>query len=67
MQEQNPCRKLALHKPEGTRQVGRSAVGWLDSFGEDLQTMGVRDWRPKSQDRDQWRAIVKEAKVKHGL
>jgi hypothetical protein len=26
MQEQNPCRKLALYKPEVTRRVGRSAV-----------------------------------------
>jgi hypothetical protein len=25
----------------------------------DLKTMGVRNWRRKSQDRDQWRAIVK--------
>jgi hypothetical protein len=24
MQEQNPCRKLTVHKPQGTQQVGRS-------------------------------------------
>jgi hypothetical protein len=28
VQEQNPCRKLILHKPEGTRRVGRPAIGW---------------------------------------
>jgi hypothetical protein len=28
MQEQNPCSKLTLHKAEGTRRVGRPAVGW---------------------------------------
>jgi hypothetical protein len=45
MQEQNPCRKLTPHIPEGTRRVGTSAVRWLDSVEEDLKTMGVRNWR----------------------
>jgi hypothetical protein len=35
MQEQSPCRKLTLHKPEGTRRVGRPAIGWLDSVEDD--------------------------------
>jgi hypothetical protein len=63
MQEHNPCRKLTLHKPEGTRRVGRPAVRWLDSIEEDIKIMGVRNWRRKTQDRDRWRAIVEETKV----
>jgi hypothetical protein len=51
----------------GTRGVGRPAIRWLDSADGDLKTTGFRNWRRKSQDRDQWRAIVKEAKVHHGL
>jgi hypothetical protein len=66
MQEQNPCRKLTLHKPEGTPWVGRTAVTWLDSVEEDLKITGVRNWRRKSQNRNQWRAIVEEAKVLRG-
>jgi hypothetical protein len=31
MQEQNSCRTLTVHKPEGTQRVGRPAVRWLDS------------------------------------
>jgi hypothetical protein len=31
IQEQNPCRKLNLNKPEGTRRVGRPAVRRLGS------------------------------------
>jgi hypothetical protein len=53
MQEQNSCRKLTLHKSEGTRQAGRPAIRWLDSAEEDLKTMRVRNWRRKRQDRDQ--------------
>jgi hypothetical protein len=66
MQEQNPCRKLTLHKSEGTQRVGRPAIRWLDSI-EDLKVMGVRNWRRKTHDRDQWRAVVEEARVHCGL
>jgi hypothetical protein len=48
IQEQNPCRKLNLYKPEGTRRVGRPAVRWLDSVEEDFKTVGPRNWRLKS-------------------
>jgi hypothetical protein len=41
MQEQSPCRKLTLHKPEGIQGVGRPAVRWLDSMEEDLKIMDV--------------------------
>jgi hypothetical protein len=52
--------------PEGIQRVGRPAIRWLD-LAEDLKKMVVRNWRRKSRDRDQWRAIVKEAEVHHGL
>jgi hypothetical protein len=45
MQEQDPCSKLALHKPEGTGRVGRPAIRWLHSIEEDLKITGVRNWR----------------------
>jgi hypothetical protein len=67
MQEQNPGMKLTLHKPEGTGRVSRLAVRWLDSVEENLKTIGVRNWRRKSQDRDQESATVKEVEVFHGV
>jgi hypothetical protein len=67
MQEQKPCRKLTLHKPEGTRQVGTSTLRWLYSVEGGLQTIRGTNQRWKSQDRNQCRSIVKEAKVQHGL
>jgi hypothetical protein len=39
MQEQESCRKLAFHKPKGTRQVGTHAIRWLCSVEEDLKIM----------------------------
>jgi len=38
MQEQDSCRILTFHKPEGTGQVGRP-VRWLDAV-EDLEILG---------------------------
>ena len=31
MQELDPCRKLTLNKPEGTRRVGKPRLRWLES------------------------------------
>jgi hypothetical protein len=58
---------LTLHKPEGTRRVGTPDIRWLNSAEEDLKAMGVRNWGQMSQDPDQCRPVVKEAKVYHGL
>jgi hypothetical protein len=66
-QERNPCRKLTLRTQDGTRRVGRPAIRWLDSIEGDLKLMRVRNWRRKTQDRDQRRAIVEEAKIHCGL
>jgi hypothetical protein len=44
LHEQNPCRKLTLHKPEGT-QVDTPAIRWLASVEEHFKTMGIRNWR----------------------
>ena len=67
MQELDRCRKYTLLKPEGTRRVGKPELRWLESVEEDLKTMGVRNWRRKSRDRDEWRTILEEAKVHREL
>lgn len=35
---------------------------WLNSV-EDLKVMGIRNWKRKSEDRDQRKVIVEQAKV----
>jgi hypothetical protein len=66
MQELDPCRQLTLHKPEGTRHVGKPRTMWLESDETDLRKMGVKDWTPKTEDRGEWRRILEGAKVHHG-
>ena len=56
MQELDPCRKLAILKPEGN-------LKWLESAEEDQKKVDVRNRKRKQQDREQWVAILGEAKV----
>jgi hypothetical protein len=67
MREQDIGIKMIFHKPEGSRRVDRPGARGLDSEVEGPRTMGVRIWRRKSQGRDQWCAIVEEAKIHDGL
>lgn len=45
--------------------MNRLAIRWVGSVEEDMKTMDIRNWRRKSQDRDQWSSIIKEAKIHH--
>jgi hypothetical protein len=43
MQELDPCRKLTVLKPEGTRRVGIPKVRWIELVQEDLKKIGTGD------------------------
>jgi hypothetical protein len=67
MQELDSCRKLTLCKPKGIQHVGKPKLSWLESVEKDLKNMGMRAWRRKSQDREEWMMILEEAKVHREL
>jgi hypothetical protein len=58
MQELDPCRKLA----EDTRRVGKPRLGRIESVEQYLKNTGMRNWKQQSQDREEWRTILEEAK-----
>jgi hypothetical protein len=37
---------------------------WLESIKCDIKSLGIRNWRLKVRNRHQWRAVVRDAKVK---
>jgi len=39
----------------------------MDDVREDLRKMGVTNWRIREHRRDDWKMVVKEVKVLHGL
>ena len=40
---------------------------WFEPFEEDVDNMGMSSWSCKSQDLEQWKAILEEAMVHQGL
>jgi hypothetical protein len=51
---ENAC-KILVRNPEGKRLLGRPRYKWEDKTGR-----GAMDWNHLSQDRDQWRGLVKK-------
>jgi hypothetical protein len=43
----------------GTRKKGRPPVRWMDNVQQDLQTLGVRNWKERASDRIRRRGIDK--------
>jgi hypothetical protein len=67
MQDNLPCKKITLDKPEGRRRVGRQNLWWMDGVMRDAEGLGVRNWKSKAKDRDGWRRLLESAKTLHGL
>jgi hypothetical protein len=67
MQDNLPCKKITLDKPEGRRRAGRPNLRWMDGVMRDAERLGVRNWWIKARDRDGWRRLLESAKTLHGL
>jgi len=67
MQDNLPCKKIILDKPEGRRRAGRPNLRWIDVVTKDAEKLGVRNWRARARDRDVWRRLLESAKTLHGL
>jgi len=51
-----------------TRPVGRPRNRWADVVHRDaLQLLGIRGWRRRAENRDEWRCLMSEAKARKGL
>jgi len=50
-----------------TGKTGRPNLRWMDGVMRDAERLGVRNWRIKAKDRDDWRRLLESAKTLHGL
>jgi hypothetical protein len=39
----------------------------IDDVEQDPMTMGMREWRTRARNRQEWRKLTREAKVHSGL
>ncbi|PSN58501.1 hypothetical protein C0J52_00774 [Blattella germanica] len=57
-------KKIFERKFEGRRDGGRPRLRWTDCVERDLCSLGVRNWRRKAENRNEWAIIIKEALAK---
>jgi len=68
-EERIPKKKKGFErKLLNTRPVGRPRNRWADVVQRDaLQLLGIRGWRRRGENRDEWRRLIREAKARKGL
>ena len=64
MNETRSVKKIFEEKLEGRSGRERLRLRWIDDVEDDLRKLGVRRWRTKSLDREEWASIIREAKAK---
>jgi hypothetical protein len=64
MNEARIVKKIFEEKLEGRRGRGRPRLRWINDVEEDLRMFGVKRWRSKALEREEWGFVIKEAKVK---
>ena len=48
----------------GRRGRGRPRLRWINDVEDDLRKLGVKRWRMKALEGEEWASIIKEAKAK---
>jgi len=54
-------------KPTGRRKRRRPRKRWIEDIDDDLQIMGIREWRKLCKERAEWKKITEKAKTHSGL
>jgi hypothetical protein len=68
MEEERIPKKVLNGNFYTTRPVGRPRTRWADVVQRDaLQLLGIRGWRRRAVNRDEWRRLMGEAKARKGL
>jgi len=68
MEEERIPKKILNVNFYTTSPVGRPRNRWADVVHRDLlQLLGIRGWRRRAENREEWRRLMREAKGRKGL
>ena len=68
MEEERIPKKGSKWKLQYHKSVGRPRTRWADVVQRDaLELLGIRGWRRRAANRDEWRRLKREAKARKGL
>jgi len=68
MEEERIPKKVLNRNFYATRPVGRPRTRWVDVVQRDaLQLLGIRGWRRRAENRDDWRRLMRETKAEKEL
>jgi transcription termination factor 2 len=64
MNETRSVKKIFEGNLEGRRGRGRARLRWINDVEDDRRKLGVKRWRTKALEREEWASIINEAKAK---
>jgi hypothetical protein len=62
--DERMVKRVFLGNPGGRKKPKRPRLRWLDCVEDDLKILGVRRWRKRVEDHEEWAIVLKEAMVK---
>jgi len=61
-------KKVLNGKFHNSRSVGKARTRWEDvALRNALQVLGIREWRTRIRDREEWRCVLRAARAQKGL
>jgi hypothetical protein len=67
MDNNRTVKKVLDTKPIGTRKIGRPKLRWEDDVIQDIETLGVKNWRNLAMEKESWQMLLRKAKAHVGL